>query len=80
MLVLAVGSRLVTGNLSLGSAPPPLGRILLEIVVTSIEKQISDVGLGRPRKYLGFLGTTSFVASANLFTIIPGYEPPTGLL
>src|ERR1019366_5672425 len=32
-------------------------------------------------KYLGFLGTLFlFVASANLCTIIPGYEPPTGSL
>ncbi len=80
MLVLAVGSRLVTGNLSLG-LHRSRWQNLLEIVVTSIEKQISDVGLGRPRKYLGFLGTLFlFVASANLFTIIPGYEPPTGSL
>ncbi len=80
MLVLAFGSKLVTGNLSLG-LHRSRWQNLLEIVVTSIEKQISDVGLYRPRKYLGFLGTLFlFVASANLFTIIPGYEPPTGSL
>ena len=32
-------------------------------------------------KYLGFLGTLFlFVAAANLCTVIPGYEPPTGSL
>ncbi|HNP16440.1 MAG TPA: F0F1 ATP synthase subunit A [Terrimesophilobacter sp.] len=80
MLLLAVGSRLVTRNLSRG-----LGRSrwqnLLEIVVTAIEEQIEDVGLRHPEKYLGFLGTLFlFVATASLCTIIPGYEPPTGSL
>jgi len=54
---------------------------LLEIVVTALEKQIEEVGLSRPRSYLGFLGTPlPFVASASLATVIPGYEPPTGSL
>lgn len=54
---------------------------LLEIVVTGIERQIGDIGLAAPRRYLGFLGTLFlFVASANLLTLVPGYEPPTGSL
>ena len=54
---------------------------LLEIVVTAIKKQIEDVGLHHPEKYLGFLGTLFlFVATASLCTVIPGYEPPTGSL
>ena len=80
MLVLTVGSRLVTRNLSLG-LDRSRWQNLLEIIVTGILKQIEDVGLRRPRKYLAFLGTLFlFVASANLCTIIPGYEPPTGSL
>ncbi|MHB8354510.1 MAG: F0F1 ATP synthase subunit A [Burkholderiales bacterium] len=80
MLVLAVGSKLVTSRLSMG-----LGRSrwqnLLEIVVTAINQQILEVGLRLPEKYLGFLGTLFlFVAMASLFTIIPGYKPPTGSL
>jgi F-type H+-transporting ATPase subunit a len=80
MLLLAVGSRLITRRLSAG-----LGRSrwqnLLEIVVTAIEKQIEEVGLRHPEKYLGFLGTLFlFVAAASLCTIIPGYQPPTGSL
>ena len=32
-------------------------------------------------RYLGFIGTLFlFVATASLFTIVPGYEPPTGSL
>ena len=80
MLVLSVGSRLVTRRLSTG-LQRSRWQNLLEIVVTGIEKQIEEVGLDQPRKYLGFLGTLFlFVAMASLFTIVPGYEPPTGSL
>ena len=80
MLALAAGSMLVTRKLS-----TDLNRSrwqnLLEIVVTGIEKQIGDVGLREPQKYLGFLGTLFlFVAAASLCTVIPGYETPTGSL
>jgi F-type H+-transporting ATPase subunit a len=80
MLILAVGSKLITRTLSLG---PERSRWqdLLEIIVTGIEQQIEAVGLSRPRKYLPFLGTLFlFLATAALCTIIPGYEPPTASL
>jgi len=80
MFVLTVGSKLVTRNLSRGMKRSRWQN-LLEIIVTGINKQIEDVGLRRPEKYIGFLGTLFlFVAIASLFTIIPGYEPPTGSL
>jgi F-type H+-transporting ATPase subunit a len=80
MLVLAVGSKLVTRRLSTELARSRWQN-LLEIVVTGIEKQIEDVGLRRPEKYLGFLGTLFlFIAAASLCTIIPGFEPPTASL
>jgi len=80
MLVLVVGSRLVTRNLSTG-LERSRWQNLLEIVVTAIVTQIEDVGLRHPEKYLGFLGTLFlFVATAALCTIIPGYEPPTASL
>src|SRR6202167_6160386 len=80
MLVLAVGSILVTRRLST-DLKRSRWQNLLEIVVTGIEKQIEDVGLERPERYIGFLGTLFlFVALAALCTIIPGYEPPTGSL
>ena len=80
MLVLAVGSTLITRNLSTG-LQRSRWQNLLEIVVTGIEQQIAEVGLQQPRKYLDFLGTLFlFVAAASLCTIIPGYEPPTGSL
>lgn len=80
MAVLAAGSLLITRKLSM-ELERTRWQNLLEIVVTAIEKQIEEVGLSQPRKYLGFLGTlVLFVATAALFTVIPGYQPPTGSL
>jgi F-type H+-transporting ATPase subunit a len=80
MLVLALGSKLITRNLSTG-LQRSRWQNLLEIVVTGIEKQVEEVGLSPPQKYLGFLGTLFlFVAAASLGTVIPGYHPPTGSL
>ncbi len=80
MAVLVLGSKLVTRNLS-KELQRNRWQNLLEIIVTGIETQIKEVGLRQPQKYLGFLGTLFlFVATASLFTIIPGYEPPTGSL
>ena len=80
MFVLTVGSWLVTRKLST-DLRRARWQNLLEIVVTGIEKQIKDVGLRDPQKYMGFLGTLFlFVALASLCTVIPGYEPPTGSL
>ena len=80
MLVLVVGSRLITRRLSTGLERSRWHN-LLEIIVTAIEKQLEEVGLTPPRKYIGFLGTLFlFVGAASLCTLIPGYETPTGSL
>jgi len=80
MFVLAVGSRVITRKLSM-DLKRSRWQNLLEIIVTGIEKQIEEVGLSQPQKYLGFLGTLFlFVAAASLCTVIPGFEPPTGSL
>lgn len=80
MLLLVIGAKLITRNLS-SELTRTRWQNLLEIIVTAIEKQIEDVGLRHPRKYIGFLGTLFlFVAAASVCTIIPGFEPPTGSL
>src|SRR5580658_7107029 len=80
MLVLAAGAKFVTRKLSMDLKRAPWQN-LLEIIVAAIEKQIQEVGLAQPAKYIGFLGTIFlFIALANLFTVIPGYEPPTSSL
>ena len=78
MLVLVIGSTLITRKLTIG-LKRSRWQNLLEIVVTGIEKQIEEVGLSQPQKYLGFLGTLFlFVAAASLSTVIPGLRAADG--
>lgn len=80
MLVLVLGSAFVTRRLSKGLVRSRWQNVL-EIVVTTIETQIREVGLREPRRYLAFLASLFLlVAAASLCTIIPGFEPPTGSL
>jgi F-type H+-transporting ATPase subunit a len=80
MLILALGSRLITRRLSTGLHRSPWQNAL-EIIVLGIANQIKEVGLPNPEKFLPFLGTLFlFVAAASLCIVIPGYEPPTGSL
>jgi F-type H+-transporting ATPase subunit a len=80
MLALTVGSILVTRRISM-DLKRSRWQNLLEIIVSGIEKQIEDVGLHEPKKYLGFLGTLFlFLGLASICTVIPGYEPPTASL
>jgi len=80
MLAMALGAKLITRRLATEVA---ISRRqgALEIIVTAIEKQIAEVGLKQPEKYLAFLGTLFlFVATSSLCTLVPGYRPPTGSL
>jgi F-type H+-transporting ATPase subunit a len=80
MIAMAAGSKLVTRRL-VAEGAITRWQGLLEIVVTSIEKQIEEVGLKQPDVYISFLGTLFlFVATAALCTVIPGFKPPTGSL
>lgn len=80
MIVLAAGSHLITRKLSTG-LEISRWQNLLEIIVATVRKQIGEVGLRKPDRYLGFLGTLFlFIAFSNLCTIFPGYQPPTGSL
>jgi len=80
MLAMTIGAMLITRKLATeGKISRWQG--LLEIIVTTIQQQIEEVGLSHPQKYLGFLGTLFlFIAVSNLCAIIPAYEPPTGSL
>jgi F0F1-type ATP synthase membrane subunit a len=59
MLILTIGSKLITRNLSTDHTRSRWQN-LLEIIVTGIENQVEEVGLSQPRKYIGFLGTLFF--------------------
>ena len=70
MLVMTVGSKDITRSLST-DLKHSRWQGFLEIVVTGIEKQIEDVGLHHPEKYLGFLGT--FSCSSRCPTSAPSF-------
>jgi F-type H+-transporting ATPase subunit a len=54
---------------------------ILEMLVTTINNEIKDVGLNEPSDYIGFLGTLFlFIATANFCIILPWYQAPTGSL
>ena len=80
MLVLVIGSILITRGLANG-AKRSRWISLAETVITAIEKQMTEVGLREPRKYLGFLATVFlFVALSGLCVVFPWYKSPTGSL
>jgi F-type H+-transporting ATPase subunit a len=80
MLALAGSAFLITRRLST-ELVVSRWQCALEILVTGTAAQIDEVGLKSPLRYVPFLGTLFlFIATANFFTILPGYEPPTGSL
>jgi len=80
MLVLVFGSILITRKLTT-NLQRSRWQNLLEVVVINISKQIEEVGLNHPHKYLGFLGSLFlFIAISSIGTIFPGFEPATGSL
>jgi len=80
MLILVVGSWLVTRRLTSDTAIPRWQN-LLEVLVTGMRDQIREVSHQDPGVYLPFVGTLFlFIAIANLLAIVPGYIPPTGSL
>jgi len=79
-VMFAVAKLLVRRRVS-AAAPMSRGRAALEVIVTGIVRQIADVGLSRPERFMPFLGTLFlFIALSNVGTLIPGFEPPTSSL
>ena len=80
MLVMVVAARLVTSRLKT-DIQISRWQCALEMIVTSINGQIKDVGLDNPQQYIGFIGTLFlFIAMANASIVFPGYTPPTASL
>ena len=80
MAGLVLFSALVTRHLS-SSPHISQGQNLLEVIVLGIKEQIREVSQQTPDPYLPFVGTLFvFIATSNLLTIFPGYQPPTGSL
>jgi F-type H+-transporting ATPase subunit a len=80
MLVLVLSSKLITRKLKTG-IHISRWQSMLEIIVTGIIKQIKEIGLQQPEKYIGFLGTLFlFIITSNLCILFPFYVPPTSSL
>src|SRR5690606_17973141 len=57
------------------------GQNVLEAIVSLILDQIREVSGQRPEPMLPFVGTLFlFILTANLLSILPGYQPPTSSL
>ncbi|MGB3345162.1 MAG: F0F1 ATP synthase subunit A [Aequorivita sp.] len=80
MILLVVGAWLITRNLK-AEIKTTRWQNVLEMLVLMIRDQIKEVGLKKPEKYMGFIGTLFlFIAVSNLLTIVPWYEAPTASL
>jgi F-type H+-transporting ATPase subunit a len=80
MIVLVVGARLITRNLTTG-LHRSRWQHALELIVSMLVRQLEEIGLHPASRYIAFLGTLFiFLASATLLTIVPFYEPPSSSL
>ncbi len=80
MLILSLGSYLITRNLTKGSEITR-GQNILEAVIETLRKQIKEISQQDPGRYLPFIGTLFiFILFANILSIVPGFISPTGSL
>ena len=80
MILMVTGAWLITRNLK-SDIKTTRWQNVLEMLVLTMKDQIKEVGLNKPRKYMGFIGTLFlFIMVSNLLSIIPWYEPPTASL
>ncbi|MCL4675210.1 MAG: F0F1 ATP synthase subunit A [Pararhodobacter sp.] len=80
MAALVGVSMLVTRNLR-PDVPPNRWRTALEVIVGGIVGQIAEVTERRDPRILYFVGTLFlFIVTANLLTVVPGFDTPTASL
>jgi len=80
MLVMVLASHLITRRLK-SDLKISRWQCVLEMIVTGLTKQMREIGLQKPEKFISFIGTLFlFIALSNLSIIFPGYVPPTSSL
>ncbi len=80
MAALTVVSMLITRQLR-PDVPPNRWRTTLEVIVIGIQEQISEVTQRRDPRLLHFAGTLFlFIVTANVLTVVPGFDTPTASL
>jgi F-type H+-transporting ATPase subunit a len=78
MAVLVLGSFLLTRRLDL---MPDKRQAALELIVATLDTQISETTGAKPAPYRSFIGTLFlFILVANWSSLVPGLEPPTAKL
>lgn len=77
MLVLIIGSRLVTRRLVV-DGPRPRWQNVLEIIVEQIRDTIAEIWPAHPERFVPFVGTLFlYISMSSLLGIIPGFHAPT---
>ncbi|MCK8465525.1 F0F1 ATP synthase subunit A [Aliiroseovarius sp. S1339] len=80
MAVLAGVAALITRNLR-PDVPPNRWRTALEVTVNGIVSQIAEITGRHDPRVLYFSGTLFlFIVTANLLTVVPGFDTPTASL
>jgi F-type H+-transporting ATPase subunit a len=80
MALLVIVCRLATRKVAETMAPSRWQNAL-ELAVEMIRRQIREISQDEPRRYLPFIGTLFLlIATANVLSIVPRYDPPTGSL
>lgn len=80
MAVLCAASLAVTWRLR-PSAPASRWRTALEVIVTAIAGQITEITRRPALPLIPFVGTLFlFIAGSNLLLVVPGFDPPTASL
>jgi F-type H+-transporting ATPase subunit a len=78
MVMLVVGAFFLTRRLDLR---PTRRQAALELMVATLDTQISETTGAAPAPYRGFIGTLFvFILVANWSSLVPGIEPPTARL
>jgi F-type H+-transporting ATPase subunit a len=73
-------SALITRNLR-SDVPPNRWRTALEVIVNGIVGQIAEITDRRDPRVMYFAGTLFlFIVTANLLTVVPGFDTPTASL
>ena len=81
MLLLTLGSWLITRRLSLADAHRSRWQSGLEAVVELIRSQVREISPRATDTYLPFVGTLFlFIAVSNALDVVPGWHAPTGSL
>lgn len=78
LAALGLGSWAITRRLAL---TPSRAQSVLELIITTLDAQITSVVAGDPGRLRGLIGTLMiFILTANWISLIPGLEPPTAHL